>query len=94
MRIVSCKNWEEKDVIPVVTAAGLTKTMAPATARPSRKALSSVPVRTFTTITGISAGNRRQGGSACDPRGAYARHAGNGAAFLSDRTGQPVTEVL
>ncbi len=28
-RIVCCKNWEEKDVIPVVTAAGLTKTMAP-----------------------------------------------------------------
>ncbi len=28
-RIVSCKNWDEKDVIPVVTAAGLTKTMAP-----------------------------------------------------------------
>ena len=28
-RIVSCKNWDEKDVVPVVTAAGLTKTMAP-----------------------------------------------------------------
>ena len=28
-RVVCCKNWEEKDVIPVVTAAGLTKTMAP-----------------------------------------------------------------
>ena len=28
-RIVSCKNWSEKDVVPVVTAAGLTKTMAP-----------------------------------------------------------------
>ena len=28
-RIVCCKNWAEKDVIPVVTAAGLTKTMAP-----------------------------------------------------------------
>ncbi len=28
-RIVCCKNWEEKDVVPVVTAAGLTKTMAP-----------------------------------------------------------------
>lgn len=28
-RVVSCKNWDEKDVIPVVTAAGLTKTMAP-----------------------------------------------------------------
>jgi len=28
-RIVSCKNWAEKDVVPVVTAAGLTKTMAP-----------------------------------------------------------------
>lgn len=27
--VVCCKNWEEKDVIPVVTAAGLTKTMAP-----------------------------------------------------------------
>ena len=27
--IVSCKNWNEKDVVPVVTAAGLTKTMAP-----------------------------------------------------------------
>lgn len=27
--IVSCKNWSEKDVVPVVTAAGLTKTMAP-----------------------------------------------------------------
>ena len=27
--IVACKNWDEKDVIPVVTAAGLTKTMAP-----------------------------------------------------------------
>ena len=27
--IVSCKNWEDKDVVPVVTAAGLTKTMAP-----------------------------------------------------------------
>lgn len=28
-KIVYCKNWEEKDVIPVITAAGLTKTMAP-----------------------------------------------------------------
>ena len=28
-KIVSCKNWDEKDVVPVVTAAGLTKTMAP-----------------------------------------------------------------
>ena len=28
-RIVSCKHWDEKNVVPVVTAAGLTKTMAP-----------------------------------------------------------------
>lgn len=28
-KIISCKNWDEKDVVPVVTAAGLTKTMAP-----------------------------------------------------------------
>ncbi len=28
-KIVCCKNWDEKDVLPVVTAAGLTKTMAP-----------------------------------------------------------------
>lgn len=28
-RVVCCKNWDEKDVVPVVTAAGLTKTMAP-----------------------------------------------------------------
>ena len=28
-RTVCCKNWSEKDVVPVVTAAGLTKTMAP-----------------------------------------------------------------
>ena len=28
-RIVACKNWDEKNVVPVVTAAGLTKTMAP-----------------------------------------------------------------
>ena len=27
--VTCCKNWEEKDVVPVVTAAGLTKTMAP-----------------------------------------------------------------
>lgn len=27
--VVCCKNWSEKDVVPVVTAAGLTKTMAP-----------------------------------------------------------------
>jgi len=27
--VVCCKNWAEKDVVPVVTAAGLTKTMAP-----------------------------------------------------------------
>ena len=27
--VVCCKNWEEKDVVPVVTAAGITKTMAP-----------------------------------------------------------------
>ncbi len=27
--VVCCKNWDEKDVVPVVTAAGLTKTMAP-----------------------------------------------------------------
>ena len=30
-RIVCVENWEEKDVIPVRTAAGLTKTMAPRT---------------------------------------------------------------
>ena len=28
-RVVCCKDWSEKDVKPVVTAAGLTKTMAP-----------------------------------------------------------------
>ena len=28
-QIVACKNWDEKNVVPVVTAAGLTKTMAP-----------------------------------------------------------------
>ena len=28
-KIISCTNWDEKDVVPVVTAAGLTKTMAP-----------------------------------------------------------------
>ena len=28
-RIVACKNWDEKNVVPVITAAGLTKTMAP-----------------------------------------------------------------
>ena len=28
-KIVCCENWDEKDVVPVVTAAGLTKTMAP-----------------------------------------------------------------
>ena len=28
-RVVACHNWDEKDVVPVVTAAGLTKTMAP-----------------------------------------------------------------
>ena len=27
--VICCKNWEDKDVVPVVTAAGLTKTMAP-----------------------------------------------------------------
>ncbi len=28
-KVVCCKNWNEKDVVPVVTAAGITKTMAP-----------------------------------------------------------------
>ena len=28
-RIVACTNWDPGDVVPVVTAAGLTKTMAP-----------------------------------------------------------------
>ena len=28
-RVVCCKNWEEKDVRPVVTPGGLTRTMAP-----------------------------------------------------------------
>ena len=28
-KIVRCENWDEKDVVPVITAAGLTKTMAP-----------------------------------------------------------------
>ena len=28
-RVIACRNWDEKDVVPVVTAAGLTKTMAP-----------------------------------------------------------------
>ncbi len=28
-RVVRCKHWHESDVIPVATAAGLTKTMAP-----------------------------------------------------------------
>lgn len=31
-KIVCCENWDEKDVVPVRTAAGLTKTMAPRTA--------------------------------------------------------------
>lgn len=30
-KIVSVQNWDEKDVVPVKTAAGLTKTMAPRT---------------------------------------------------------------
>ena len=28
-QVICCKNWDEKDVVPVITAAGLTKTMAP-----------------------------------------------------------------
>ena len=28
-KVILCKTWEEHDVKPVVTAAGLTKTMAP-----------------------------------------------------------------
>ncbi len=32
-KVVSCTNWSEKDVMPVVTAAGLTKTMAPRDAK-------------------------------------------------------------
>lgn len=28
-RVVCCKNWDEKDVIPLVTPGGLTRTMAP-----------------------------------------------------------------
>ncbi len=31
-KVVCCKNWDDKDVVPVVTAAGLTKTMAPRSA--------------------------------------------------------------
>ena len=29
VKVSCCKNWSEKDVVPVVTAAGITKTMAP-----------------------------------------------------------------
>ncbi len=32
-RVVSCKQWHEENVTPVVTAAGLTKTMAPRDAK-------------------------------------------------------------
>jgi Predicted dehydrogenases and related proteins len=29
MKVVCCKNWEEKDVVPIKAASGITKTMAP-----------------------------------------------------------------
>ena len=32
-RLIVCDQWEEKDVVPVVTAAGLTRTMAPRDAK-------------------------------------------------------------
>ena len=32
-RLIVCDKWEEKDVVPVVTAAGLTRTMAPRDAK-------------------------------------------------------------
>ena len=41
--VVCCKNWDEKDVVPVVTAAGLTKTMAPRDEKTITKSTRSCP---------------------------------------------------
>ena len=95
MRIVSCKNWEEKDVIPVVTAAGLTKTMAP---RDSKTVTESFVERPSPDVHDYY----RNFVQAIDGKAApLVTHEElmrvmrvMEAAFLSDRTGQPVTEVL
>ena len=39
-----CKNWDEKYVVPVVTAAGLTKTMAPRDENTIETSVSPLPV--------------------------------------------------
>ncbi len=38
-RIVRCEQWEERDIKPVVTAAGLTKTMAPRDAKTTSESI-------------------------------------------------------
>ena len=42
-RVVCCDKWEEKDVKPVVTAAGLTKTMAPRDEKTTTETVISLP---------------------------------------------------
>ena len=44
MRVVSCENFNEEDVIPVVTSAGLTKTMAPRNANTIKESFVEKPV--------------------------------------------------
>ena len=36
-QVVKCKHWHENDVLPVKTAAGLTKTMAPRNAKTTKE---------------------------------------------------------
>lgn len=44
MRIVSCRDFNEEDVVPVVTSAGVTKTMAPRNANTIKESFVEKPV--------------------------------------------------
>ncbi len=44
MRLILCENWNEEDVIPVVTPAGVTKTMAPRNANTIKESFIEKPV--------------------------------------------------
>ena len=90
-RLVCCKDWSEKDVAPVVTAAGLTKTMAP---RDERTTVESEIVRPASDVHDfyrnfVSAVN---GEAACLITHAQLMRVMKvmEAAFESDRIGAPV----
>ena len=79
IKVVCCKNWDEKDVVPIKAASGITKTMAPR----DDKTIASFerplpPFRLARLLPERGQGYRRHRAAAHHPRPAPPRHEDHG----------------